>query len=202
MLVASAEPSIATAPEATPQPPPVIVPTTPAPAPTLPPPVAPPAPPVAPAPTPTAAPAPAPVAVAPTVAGQEATLIIPSIGLREPIVLGGQDTINRGVVAHYEGGGWRPPVPAGAPGTYWLAAHHATHGSPFASLPNIQVGAAIVIDLVGGPEVRYQVTSLQLVGTTASNLTVYGPDTTTPRILLQTCEGGAYRLLVHGVRIG
>jgi sortase (surface protein transpeptidase) len=92
-------------------------------------------------------------------------------------------------------------VAAGAPGTYWLAAHHSTHGSPFANLPNIRAGALIIIDVVGGHEIRYQVTTSQLVGTTASNLTVYGPDSTTSRILLQTCEGGAYRLLVHGVRL-
>lgn len=152
------------------------------------------------APAPTAAPVPAPPVS--TVAGQEATLVIASLGMRLPVVLGGQATIDRGVVAHYEGGGWRPAVAAGAPGTYWLAAHHATHGTPFWALPSIQVGAIIAIDPVGGREIRYQVTSTQVVGTTASNLTVYGPDATTARILLQTCEGGAYRLLVHGVLIG
>jgi LPXTG-site transpeptidase (sortase) family protein len=142
----------------------------------------------------------APVATFPMVAGEEAVLIIPSIGIRLPVVLGGQATIDRGLVTHYEASGWRPPVAAGAPGTYWLAAHHSTHGSPFAALPNVRTGAVIIIDVVGGGEIRYQVTGSQVVGTSASNLTVYGPDTTTPRILLQTCEGGAYRLLVHGVR--
>ena len=29
--------------------------------------------------------------------------------------------------------------------------------------------------------------------------TVYGPDSTTPRILLQTCDGATRRVLVHGV---
>lgn len=175
-LIARATPPAAPAPVATPTPPPV-----------------------AKAPV-RAAPAP-PVANFPIVAGSEAVLIIPSIGIRLPVVLGGQATIDRGLVTHYEASGWRPPVAAGAPGTYWLAAHHSTHGSPFAALPNIRTGAVIIIDVVGGPEIRYQVTASQVVGTSASNLTVYGPDTTTPRILLQTCEGGAYRLLVHGVRI-
>jgi LPXTG-site transpeptidase (sortase) family protein len=134
-------------------------------------------------------------------AGEEALLTIPSLGIRLPILLGGQATIDRGLVTHYEASGWRAPVAAGAPGTYWLAAHHSTHGSPFANLPNIRAGALIVIDLMSGTEIRYQVTSAQVVGTSASDLTVYGPDRSTPRILLQTCEGGAYRLLVHGVRI-
>ncbi|HLY82115.1 MAG TPA: sortase [Acidimicrobiales bacterium] len=126
---------------------------------------------------------------------------IPSLGLGQAVVPGGQQTIDRGVVTHYSGPGWRPPVAAGAPGTYWLAAHHSTHGAPFAALPNIKVGALILIDAVGAPEIRYQVTSVETVGTTASYSTVYGPDSTTSRILLQTCEGDAYRMLVHGIRV-
>jgi hypothetical protein len=144
--------------------------------------------------------APSPSAPVPTVPGEEALLTIPSLGIRLPILLGGQATIDRGLVTHYNAG-WRPPVAAGAPGTYWLAAHHSTHGSPFANLPSIRAGALIVIDPMSGPEIRYQETSAQVVGTAASDLTVYGADRSTPRILLQTCEGGAYRLLVHGIRI-
>jgi LPXTG-site transpeptidase (sortase) family protein len=143
----------------------------------------------------------APGATFPIVAGSEAVVTIPSIGIRLPVFLGGQATIDRGLVTHYEGSGWRPPVPAGAGGTYWLAAHHSTHGSPFAALPNIRAGAVVIIDVVGGPEIRYQVTGSEVVGTSASDMTVYGADPTTPRILLQTCEGGDYRLLVHGVLI-
>jgi hypothetical protein len=101
----------------------------------------------------------------PTVAGEEAQLIIPSLGIRLPIMLGGQATIDRGLVTHYEASGWRPPVAPGAPGTYWLAAHHSTHGSPFANLPNIRAGALIVIEPMSGPEIRFQVTSAQVVGT-------------------------------------
>jgi sortase (surface protein transpeptidase) len=153
---------------------------------------------------PVTAPAPRPAPAAPlaltAVAGQEAILTIPSLGMHLGVVLGGQATIDRGVVTHYQAAGWRPPVPAGAPGTYWLAAHHSTHGSPFGPLPNIKVGALIIIEPAGGPPITYTVTGTEVVGTTASNQTVYGSDTTTPRILLQTCEGSAYRLLVHGVR--
>jgi pyruvate dehydrogenase E2 component (dihydrolipoamide acetyltransferase) len=71
------------------------------------PPIAPPAAaaPVA-APAPLAAPArvaPAPKAATfPMVAGAEAVLVIPSIGLRLSVVLGGQATIDRGLVTHYE----------------------------------------------------------------------------------------------------
>jgi sortase (surface protein transpeptidase) len=119
--------------------------------------------------------------------------------MRVGVFLGGQATIDRGAVTHYEGPAWRAPVVAGSPGTYWLAGHASTHGAPFAALPNIKVGALIIIYPADGAEIRYTVTSAQVVGIAASYQTVYGPDTTTSRILLQTCEGGAYRLLVHGV---
>jgi hypothetical protein len=147
---------------------------------------------------PPAPPAPAALAFAP---GQEAWLSIPSIGLTAPVFAGGQATIDRGVVTHYSGPGWRPPVGPGQAGTYWLAAHHVTHGAPFLNLPAISPGAVVVITPLHGPIVRYLITSAQVVGTSADYTTVYGPDSTTPRLLLQTCEGGAYRLLVHGVAI-
>ena len=160
---------------------------------------------VLPADDPVAAPAPAPAAPAappapPTrVPGQEATVTIASAGITLPVVLGGQDVIDRGVAAHYAGPGWRPPVGPGQAGTYWLAAHHETHGSPFANLPNVHHGDRVVITTNNGRTVTYVVTSTELVGTSATMTTVYGPDRTTPRILLQTCIGASHRLLVHGV---
>ena len=105
--------------------------------------------------------------------------------------------IDEGVVAHYEGPGWRPPVPAGAVGTYWLAAHHATHGAPFARLPAIRVGAQVIV-ATAGHTYTYTVTFLQVVGTSATYATVYGTQPTARVILLQTCLGATERLLVHG----
>jgi sortase (surface protein transpeptidase) len=90
-------------------------------------------------------------------------------------------------------------VPAGSPGTYWLAAHHATHGSPFGNLPSVRPGAKVIITTASGHTYTYTVTSLEEVGVTATYETVYGPDTTTARILLQTCDGATHRVLVHGV---
>src|SRR6202011_3833494 len=83
------------------------------------------------------------VATFPLVAGSEAFLTIPSIGIRLPVFLGGQATIDRGLVTHYEASGWRPPVPAGAAGTYWLAAHPSTPGSPLPAPPRIPPRAVI-----------------------------------------------------------
>jgi sortase (surface protein transpeptidase) len=135
------------------------------------------------------------------VSGQEATLSIPSIGLTLPIFVGGQSTIDRGVVTHYVSPEERPPVPPGSPGTYWLAAHHSTHGAPFGRLPALQNGAKVDV-IVGNTTYIYTVTSREVTGAQVSKSTVYGPDRTTPRILLQTCEGSADRLLIHGVLTG
>ena len=136
---------------------------------------------------------------APLVPGQEATVEIPSIKVSLPVVMGGQDVIDRGVAAHYTGAQWRPPTDPGRPGTYWLAAHNSTHGSPFENLHAIARGAEIRIVTHDGTVFTYLVTSRDLVGTATTVDTVYGHDATTSRILLQTCEGSAQRLLVHGV---
>ena len=152
---------------------------------------------------PRAAPAPTTstsAALAPVVAGQEAVVEIPSLKLSLPVVRGGQGVIDEGVVAHYSESRSRPAVDPGQPGTYWLAAHNnSTHGSPFAQLPAIADGAHVRITTLGGVTFTYTITSRELVGATTNRATVYGPDTTTPRILLQTCGGASQRLLVHGV---
>jgi LPXTG-site transpeptidase (sortase) family protein len=134
----------------------------------------------------------------PASTAREATVEIPSLGVSLPVVRGGQDVIDRGVAAHYVGAQWRPPTDPGRPGTYWLAAHSSTHGSPFASLPAIARGAEIRIIKSDGTVFTYLVTSHDVVGTTTTLANVYGQDATTSRILLQTCEGAAKRLLVHG----
>jgi LPXTG-site transpeptidase (sortase) family protein len=138
-------------------------------------------------------------AVEPVVPGQEAVVEIPSLELSLPVVRGGQGVIDEGVVAHYSESRARPAVDPGMPGTYWLAAHSSTHGSPFGQLPAIADGAQVRVKTLGGVTFTYTITSLELVGSTTTQATVYGPDTTTPRILLQTCHGASERLLVHGV---
>jgi len=133
------------------------------------------------------------------VRGQEATVEIPSIGISLPVVTGAQDVIDRGVAAHYNGAQWRHPTDPGRAGTYWLAAHNATHGSPFENLHAIAKGAEVRITRLDGRVFTYVVTGRDVVGTSTTLESVYGHDTTTPRILLQTCEGASERLLVHGV---
>src|SRR5207247_5386291 len=106
----------------------------------------------------------------PASTAREATVEIPSLGVSLPVVRGGQD----------------------------VAAHNSTHGSPFASLPAIAQGAEIRIIKSDGTVFTYLVTSHDVVGTTTTLANVYSQDATTSRILLQTCEGAAKRLLVHG----
>ena len=147
---------------------------------------------------PPTAPATSTAHAAPVVPGQEATVEIPSISVSLPVVRGGQDVIDTGVAAHYEGAQWRPPTGPGRPGTYWLAAHNTTEGSPFENLPAIALGAEIRIISPDGTVFTYEVTSRDRVGTATTFETVYGQDATAKRIVLQTCEGTARRLLVHG----
>jgi sortase (surface protein transpeptidase) len=157
---------------------------------------------VAPEPKPKPAPAPTPApAAAPkpaTVPGQEATVTIPSLGISLPVVEGGQSVIDEGIVAHYVGPGWLPAVPVGAQGTYWLAAHHSTHGGPFGRLPNIQPGATVVVTTVTGHTFTYTITGMQVTGIVTTYESVYGNNPDAHEILLQTCLGATQRLLVHG----
>jgi sortase (surface protein transpeptidase) len=130
---------------------------------------------------------------------QEATVVVASLGIDLPIVEGGQEVIDKGVVAHYRGPGWLTPTAAGAIGTHWLAAHEVTHGGPFHRLQSIPIGALVRVTTTAGQTFVYTVTSRQVVGTTATHATVYGTDPTARLILLQTCLDASHRLLVHGV---
>jgi len=154
----------------------------------------------APSPPPPAAPAgPGPGGAFP-VPGQESWVSIPRLGIALAVFGGGQSVIDRGVVTHYDPPAGPRPVRAGQAGTYWLAAHHVTHGAPFLHLPDVRPGDLVVVTPAdGSPAVRYRITSLGVVGVVVPTTTVYGTDPTSPRLLLQTCEGSSQRLLVHGV---
>jgi LPXTG-site transpeptidase (sortase) family protein len=152
---------------------------------------------------PTGAETPPATAAMPTTAGSSgpagtgASVSIPSLGIDLPVVDGGQEVIDRGVAAHYVAEGWEPPVAAGAAGTYWLAAHHVSHGGPFADLPGIAVGAAIRVT-AGHRTFVYTVTAKEVVGLLPGDAAVYGTDPTAAVILVQTCLDDTRRVLVHG----
>src|SRR5207253_11074408 len=140
------------------------------------------------APKPGSTPTTPPAALGP---GQQAAAATPSIRVSLPAVTGAQDVIDRGAAAHYPGAQWRPPTDPGRPGTYWLAAHNSTHGSPFENLHAIAKGAEVRITGLDGRVFTYVVTGRDVVGTSTTLESVYGHDTTTSRILLQTCEGAS-----------
>jgi LPXTG-site transpeptidase (sortase) family protein len=153
---------------------------------------------LSPTPTPTPSPAPSPLAeLAAVPDASEAMIVIPSVGIDLPIIQGGQSVIDQGVVAHYTAPGWEPPVAAGSPGTYWLAAHHTTHGAPFATLPDVAIGAEVRVTANGRTFV-YTVTSKEVVGLLPGDEVVYGTNPRAPVILLQTCVDNTRRVLVHG----
>ena len=135
--------------------------------------------------------------VAPT-GDEEATVSIPSLNIELPIIEGGQGVIDEGVVAHYVGAGWLAPIAAGGVGTYWLAAHHVTHGGPFDRLPDIQIGAEVWVTTPSQTFI-YTITSMENVGILAGFTPVYGTDPSARTILLQTCLSSTGRLLVHGI---
>lgn len=139
-----------------------------------------------------------PPAAPPLPAGVEAMVTIVSVGINLPVVLGGQSVIDQGVAAHYTAPGWEPPVPAGGVGTYWLAAHHTTHGAPFGTLPDMAVGAEVHVD-TGAQTFVYTVTSMEVTGLYPGDAAVYGTDPTAATILLQTCIDAERRLLVRGI---
>jgi len=124
--------------------------------------------------------------------------VIRRLGIDLPVVGGGQAIVDRGLVAHYQGQGWLAPTPPGAVGTYWLAAHHLTHGGPFRRLPSARSGDVVQVVTSGGRTYTYVVTSIEVVGATASYATVYGTDQAARALLLQTCLSDTTRLLVHG----
>lgn len=140
------------------------------------------------------------VAAAPTLpAGAEARLVIDAIGLDAPIYLGGQSTIDRNVVTHYDGtGGWRAPVAPGATGTYWLAGHRTVRDTgPFRLVPGVKIGDQVRI-LTPTATVTYVVTGTLVTGLDTSDDAVYGSDPAASRLLLQTCLPSDERLLVFG----
>ncbi len=113
----------------------------------------------------------------------EATLSIPKLDIDLPVVAGGQSIVDEGVVAHFLAPGWLAPIAAGGVVTYWLAAHHLTHGAPFDRLPEMRPGDLIRVTSRGRPFV-YTVTSTEVVGIFAGYTPVYGPDLTAHTVLV------------------
>lgn len=127
----------------------------------------------------------------------DATLQIPAIALRKSVYTGGQATIDRGVITHFVGPGLPTARPGGV-GLYWVAGHNGSHGSPFAALPRLSVGASVTVTNRAGTSFRYRIVRRVVVGTRIPASLLAGSGA---RIMLQTCVGTTQRLLVFGQRV-
>jgi hypothetical protein len=131
--------------------------------------------------------------------GPEGRLVIQSLGVSMPIAMGGQATIDEGFATHWVSAEWKPPVPAGAAGTYWIDSDMVTQ---LGRLPSITMGAQVVV-MVPGHTYTY-VTVREAVFPGAGNVawsSVYAAPSV-HQIVLQTCVPGDRRLLVFGVLAG
>lgn len=110
------------------------------------------------------------VALAAILVLSSCTVTIPSIGLSEFAIFGGQRELDRGHVVIPQWGG----ISDGHGGRYsngciprqdcpvWLAGHRTTHGSVFNRIPELKPGALVEIQ-VGKEITTYEVTHTRIV---------------------------------------
>jgi sortase (surface protein transpeptidase) len=143
------------------------------------------------------------------------TITIADISYSCPVYAGGQSVIDTGAATLITDQGASPllALHPGDGGTLWIAAHHSTHGGPFAEVPHLIDGAIITVS-DGGRTVSYRVVSrvhvnvrdglvVDAAGEASDSATqdsVFRPDhggAGEPRLLLQTCDGSNWRWLVY-----
>lgn len=126
--------------------------------------------------------------------GAEAiSLAIPAVGLRTPLeaqgLRGGVVNPRPGQVIWFTG---YERVRPGATGTSVLAGHVVSGGAPdrFAALEQLEVGDGVVLGYPSGTEVRFEVTSTDIVDKQelTSDPSVWGRNDDTRRIVLITCD--------------
>lgn len=127
---------------------------------------------------------------------------IPAIGLDCPVVKGGQDVINRGVVT------WYNPGLEGPGGSFmWLAAHRSSHDGVFSRVPALGRGDTILLT-EGGVTYRYKVAWKQtvivdgskVVSKTGDGSAIFGDrndEEISGFLTLQTCDGADKRVMVY-----
>ena len=154
------------------------------------------------------------------IAGAAMTLTIESVAYSCPVHRGGQATMDAGAVTMITRQG--PTLllaeqPGGA-GTLWIAAHRVSHGGAFAAVPTLAEGALVTVSddtrtamyrVVA--RVRVEVRNDLVVdssghATGAATLDAIvragGRDDTTPRLVLQTCEGVSARWMIYADLVG
>lgn len=180
-----------------------------------------------PAPAPVVAPvAPGPVTPAAPIAanrsgcntdpqGAVMSLTIPDISYQCPVYAGGQSQLDAGFVTLVTDAGPTAVLATspGAAGTLWLAGHRTSHGGAFAQVPDLAVGALIVVS-DGTVTATYRVvgrayievrngSAVDASGHATADATlkaVIRPDmggNLAPRLLLQTCNGAQDRWMIY-----
>ena len=95
----------------------------------------------------------------------------------------------------------------------WIAAHHSTHGGPFAAVTSVADGAIVAVSdgirtasyrIVGRAHVNVRdglvVDAAGEATDAATQNSVFRPDlggTGEPRLLLQTCDGDNWRWMIY-----
>ena len=139
-------------------------------------------------------PTPSATGVAESVAqrADEYVLEIPDIALSEPVVPGDQTELDQGNVTavDWSAKGYPASCLPNEGCTVWLAGHRSTHGSVFARLPELTIGASIIIHF-SGEIYAYTVSGVADVPGTAPPSVISGD------LVLQTSLPGNRRLLVY-----
>jgi sortase (surface protein transpeptidase) len=127
---------------------------------------------------------------------------IPELNYNCPMYIGENEIIDRGAVGIFGVG--RLPVnyrEPGVAGTIWAGAHHDSHGGAFQRLPEISIGAEIIVDgwfsdRSFPASAGYRVISKRIVPNHDHNYLWWDGDSFPPRIVLQTSWGSRYAYLI------
>ena len=142
-------------------------------------------------------------------------VVIAEIGYACPLYAGGQIMLDAGAATMISDPALTSALTThpGGPGTLWVAGHRLSHGGAFASIPDLRVGALVVID-DGRSAATYRVIGLERfelrndrVVDDSGNATgeatldsILRPDhgaAGAPRLLIQTCDGWTARWMVY-----
>ena len=147
--------------------------------------------------------------------GAVMTITMADISYTCPVYAGGQSVIDTGAATLITDQGSSPflALHPGDGGTLWIAAHHTTHGGPFAAVPSLADGAIVTVSdgirrasyrIVGRAHVNVRgglvVDATGVATDAATQDSVFRPDlggAGEPRLLLQTCDGNNWRWMIY-----
>lgn len=142
-------------------------------------------------------------------------VVIPDIAYACPVYAGGQAMIDAGFVTLVTDAGVSPVLATrpGEPGSLWLAGHRSSHGAAFANVPDLADGALVTVS-ADGATATYRVVgrasfevrgdrvvdangSATAAATWASVIRDDLSGNLAPRLVLQTCEGESFRVMIY-----